>query len=395
MTTDIASPDLPLAGIRVIEFCQIAAGPFCGMLLADFGADVIKVENPRGGDGLRSWPPLSEGFSENFASLNRNKRSVALDLKDPADLAVARQLCLSADVVIENNRPGAMTRLGLGYDALKDDNPRLVYCAMSGFGQTGPRSNQGGFDVTIQAMAGVMSVTGEPDGGPVKCGVPVSDFSTGLYGAFSVSAALRKVAETGRGEFIDVSLFGSTLAIAALQTSEFFGTGRVPVKMGAAHPRNAPYEAFRARDDYFVLAAGNNKLWQTVCDTVEMPELVQDPRFLTNSDRARNQKELRAVLEVAFGRETAAHWVDRFQALGVPCGPINTYAQALTDPQVEQMGWVSEMTLPSGVRTRTFGSPVGLGGVTPPIRRAPPDLGEHTAEILSELGQHSTAREAG
>lgn len=257
---------LPLDGIRVIEFCTVAAGPFCGMLLADLGADVIKVEPPGSGDTLRSWPPLTDGFSENFASLNRNKRSVALDLKSPADLERALLLVRDADVVLENNRPGVMERLGLGYARVRETNPRVVYCSISAYGQSGPRAREGGFDLTLQAMAGIMSVTGEPGGAPVKCGVPIADFSSGLYAAFSICAALRSVAATGEGTHIDVSMLGATLGIAALQTSEFFGSGRDPAKLGSAHPRNAPYQAFRARDAYFGMAAGNDALWRA-CST--------------------------------------------------------------------------------------------------------------------------------
>jgi len=216
---------LPLAGVKVVEFCQVAAGPFCGLLLADMGAEVIKIE-PTEGDMLRQWPPIREGFSENFASLNRNKRSVVLDLKNPVHKAAARRLVLSADVLVENNRPGVMDRLGLGWESFRAEKPGLVYCSISAFGQTGPRSGEGGFDVTVQAMSGIMSVTGEPGGAPVKCGVPVSDFSAGLYGAFSIVSLLRRVAGGGEGGHIDVSMLGASLGIAALQTSEYFGNGR-------------------------------------------------------------------------------------------------------------------------------------------------------------------------
>src|SRR5207253_10010153 len=247
---DLDQQDLPLQGVRVVEFCTVAAGPFCGMLLADMGAEVIKVEAPEG-DTLRQWPPLSNGFSENFASLNRNKESVALNLKDAADVALARALILDADVVIENNRPGVMDRLGLGYASFREQKPGLVYCSVSAYGQSGPRAGEGGFDLTIQAAAGVMSVTGEPDGAPVKCGVPLADFASGLYGAFAIASALARVRAGGAGAHIDVPMYGCTLGIAALQTSEYFGTGRSPAKLGSAHPRNAPYQAFQAADGYF------------------------------------------------------------------------------------------------------------------------------------------------
>src|SRR5512134_2403683 len=268
---------LPLSGVRVIEFCNVAAGPFCGMLLADMGADVIKVENPQGGDSMRQWPPLTGGYSENFASLNRNKRSVTLDLKNPADKARARALALGADVVIENNRPGVMERLGLGYASFRADKPALVYCSISAFGQEGPRAQEGGFDLTMQAMAGIMSVTGEPGGAPVKCGVPLSDFCAGLYAAYSIAAVLRRVQQGGPGEHIDCSMLGASLAVAALQTSEFFGTGRDPQKLGSAHPRNAPYQAFRAKDGYFAMAAGNDSLWRAACGAIGREDLAGDP----------------------------------------------------------------------------------------------------------------------
>lgn len=376
---------LPLDGVRIIEICNVAAGPFCGMLLADMGADVIKLEHPEGGDTLRAWPPLSDGFSENFAALNRNKRSVTLNLKVAADRDVARALMSEADVVIENNRPGVMDRLGLGYAALKEINPPLLYCSISAYGQTGPRSQEGGFDLTMQAMSGIMSITGEDGGAPVKCGVPLSDFSAGLYAAFAIAAELRRVQRTGAGTHIDISMLGATLGIAALQTSEYFGSGRDPVKMGSAHPRNAPYQVFRCRDGYFGMAAGNNALWASVCRVVGHPEWVEDARFGTTTDRARNQVALRDMLEADFAACDAAEWLGRFREAGVPCAPINRYSDVLSDPQVEHMGWVQSLMLPNGTLTRTFASPIRRSGQGLPIRRAPPALGEHTEEIVAEL----------
>ena len=372
---------LPLAGVKVVEFCQVAAGPFCGLLLADMGAEVIKIEPPEG-DMLRQWPPISEGFSENFASLNRNKRSVVLDLKSPAHKAAARRLVLSADVVVENNRPGVMDRLGLGWESFRIEKPELVYCSISAFGQTGPRAGEGGFDVTVQAMSGIMSVTGEPDGAPVKCGVPVSDFSAGLYGAFSIVSLLRRVAGGGEGGHIDVSMLGASLGIAALQTSEYFGTGRDPRKLGSAHPRNAPYQAFRASDGHFVIAAGNNKLWESVTQVVGRPDLLDDPRFKTTLSRAEHQAALKDILEVEFARHGVDHWIAAFEKAGVPQGRINAYSQILADPQVAHMGWVEAMELPSGVKTRTFGTPVRITGVDLRKRREPPALGADTEAIF-------------
>jgi crotonobetainyl-CoA:carnitine CoA-transferase CaiB-like acyl-CoA transferase len=373
-----------------VEFCQIAAGPFCGMLLGDMGADVIKVEPP-GGDAMRQWPPITDGYSENFASVNRNKRSIALDLKNAGDRAIARRLVERADVLIENNRPGAMERLGLGYTEVSRLNPVIVYCSISAFGQTGPRARDGAFDVTMQALSGIMSVTGHQDAPPVKCGVPVSDFATGLYAAFNVTAALLRRRDTGRGAHVDASMLGCSLGIAALQSSELFGTGTSPRKLGAAHPRNAPYEAFQAKDDHFVIAAGNDKLWRSVCEVVAAPELADDPRFLGTADRARNQAALKVILEERFAQATAAQWLERFAAAGVPCAPINDYAAALADPQVTARGWVQPITLPGGTRTRTFGAPVAMTGADFQIRHAPPALDGDREAILRELGRESAA----
>ncbi|WP_395065616.1 CaiB/BaiF CoA transferase family protein [Paraburkholderia silvatlantica] len=378
---------LALEGIRVIEVCNVAAGPFCAMLLADMGADVVKLEHPDGGDTLRAWPPISQGFSENFASLNRNKRSVALNLKNLADRDTAIALMCDADVVIENNRPGVMDRLGLGYEALAALNPRLLYCSISAYGQTGPRAQEGGFDLTLQAMSGIMSVTGAEGGEPVKCGVPLADFSAGLYAAFAIAAELRRVQQSGAGTHIDVSMLGATLGIAALQTSEYFGSGRDPVKLGSAHPRNAPYQVFRCRSGHFGMAAGNNALWSDVCRVVGHPEWLDDPRFASTGDRARNQTALRDMLEAEFAAADAGTWLERFRAAGVPCAPINRYSDVLADPQVEHMQWVQPLTLPNGVETRTFGSPIRLSGRGLPIRRAPPALGEHSEEVVSELNE--------
>jgi formyl-CoA transferase len=376
---------LPLEGVRVIEVCNVAAGPFCGMLLADMGADVVKVEHPEGGDTLRSWPPLTHGYSENFASLNRNKRSVTLNLKDPADRDLLRALVLEADVLIENNRPGVMDRLGVGYAALAAIRPALVFCSISAYGQTGPRAQEGGFDLTIQAMSGIMSVTGEAGRPPVKCGVPLADFSAGLYGAFAIVAALRQAEATGQGAHLDVPMLGATLGIAALQTSEYFGSGRDPQPLGSAHPRNAPYRVFRSRDGYFGMAAGNNALWRSVCEVVAMPELLADDRFTSPTLRAKHQDALLEILEARFTQDDTVLWLQRFQAAGVPSAPINSYSEVLADPQVEHMQWVQPLTLPNGEVTRTFVSPLRLSGAGLPLRSPPPALGEHNAELLDPL----------
>lgn len=379
----------PLAGVRVLEFGQIAAGPYAGSLLADLGADVVKVENPAGGDGMRGWPPLKPGengdmFSENFASLNRNKRSIAADLKNPDSIARLRSLAASADVIVENFRAGVLPRLGLGYEALKQDNPRLVYCSITGYGQTGPYAGNGAFDVTVQAMSGLMSVTGEEGHPPVKCGVPVGDFCAGLYAAYTITAALMNARQSGVGAYIDCSMLGSLVGISALQTSEYFGTGASGGRLGSAHPRNAPYQAFRASDDYFVIAAGNDALWKQVAEAVGRDELVADPRFRAQADRANHQKDLAKELEPAFATRTAAEWLDEMNRRGVPCAPINSYADVLGDPHVEALGLVRPLTLPNGVETRTTGFPVRISDHAFTIDLPPPKLGQHTEEVFDE-----------
>lgn len=377
----------PLSGLRILEFGQIAAGPFAGSLLADLGADVVKVEKPDGGDDLRHWPPVSgggDGYSENFASINRNKRSITLDLKDPTQVEQARRLCAASDAVLENYRPGVLERLGLGYATLSAVSPRLVYCSVNGFGHSGPYAKKGAFDATVQGISGLMSVTGETDGPPVKCGVPVGDFGAGLYAAFCITAALLQARATGLGARIDCSMLGGLLGIAALQTSEFFGTGKAPRRLGAAHPRSAPYQGFQASDAPFMVAAGNDKLWHGVCDAVGLPELKDDPRFATNALRAQKQAELEKELAPAFAQRTKAEWLAELDRRGVPCAPINTFAEILDDPHVVASRLVHNMTLPNGHKTRTVAFPMKISGYEFSVYRSPPVLGQHNGEVFTE-----------
>lgn len=380
----------PLAGVRVLEFGQIVTAPFCSLLLADFGADVVKVENPEGGDGMRQWPPLmqesdgGERFSGNFASLNRNKRSLVADLKDAQQVQRLRELCASADIVLENFRPGVMDRLGLGYEALRERNPRLIYCSLTGYGQTGPYAKKGAFDVTVQAISGVMSVTGEEDGPPVKCGVPVADFTAGLYAAYSSLAAYEQAKRTGQGTHVDCSMLGCVLGISALQISEYFGTGNAPKRLGSAHPRNAPYQGFDARDKPFAIAAGNDKLWGEVCAAVGMPQLKDDARFLTQMLRAKHQQALADILQPHFAQRDAAEWLAEFDRRGVPCAPVNSFADILADEHVAEMGIVHDIELPNGVHTPTLVYPVKLKGYSFETGVRPPRLGEHTEEVYAQ-----------
>lgn len=383
----------PLSGLKVLELGQILAAPFAGSLLADLGADVVKVERPDGGDGMRQWPPLTandagEAYSENFASINRNKRSITADLKDAADVERLCLLAEQADVVIENFRPGVLPRLGLGADALRLRNPKLVYCSLSGYGQEGPLAKRGAFDVTVQAISGVMSVTGEDGGSPVKCGVPFGDICAGLYGVVCILSAVRRAEETGQGATIDCSMLGSLLGSAALQTSEFFGTGQIPKAMGSAHPRNAPYRAFEASDDSFVIAAGNDRLWSAVADAVGRPELTGDPRFLTQTDRAANQDALLEILAPLFKERTAKEWLDEMDSRGVPCAPINNYAEILADPQTAALDLVKDLVLTNGVQTKTVGFPAKISDWQFSITSPPPALGAHTDEVFEDWLEH-------
>jgi len=380
----------PLGGVRVVELGHVLAGPFAGMLLADLGADVVKVEPPSG-DMMRAWPPIATGedgeeFSHNFASVNRNKRSVVADLKDPEQLARVQALVAAADVVVENYRPGVLDRLGLGYAEVSAGHRGLVYCSISGYGQQSPYVNDGAFDVVIQGMSGVMSVTGEPDGRPVKPGVPFGDVTAGLYAAYTIAALLPQVRGSGRSVHVDCPMLDCLLGVSALQTSEYWGTGREPARLGTAHPRNAPYQGFSAADGDFTVAAGNERLWARVAEVVGLPELVDDPRFRTQRDRVAHQEDLAALLQARFGAEKRDHWLTELRAAGVPCGPVNSFGEILADPHVEQTGLLAELDLPVAGPTPTVVHPARIEGMPPRVDHQPPRLGADTDEVLAEWG---------
>jgi succinate---hydroxymethylglutarate CoA-transferase len=382
----------PLEGVRVVELAHVAAGPFTGMLLADLGADVVKVEPPAG-DQMRGWPPFAssadgeERFSHNFASVNRNKRSVVADLKDPAQLAGAQGLIAAADVVVENYRPGVLDRLGLGYAASSADPRRtggLVYCSISGYGLTSPYVDAGAYDVVVQGMSGLMSVTGEPGGRPVKAGVPVGDFTAGLYAAYTIAALLPQVRESGTSVRLDVPMLDCLLGVSALQTSEYWGSGREPQRLGTAHPRNAPYQGFTAADGDFTVAAGNDRLWRAVAEVVGRAELADDPRFRTQLDRVAHQHELEALLQERFAAEKRDHWLTELRARGVPCGPVNTIGEILADPHLEATGLVRELEVPLAGPTPTVVFPARIEGLGPRLDRPAPVLGHDTEEVLAQ-----------
>ncbi len=384
----------PLDGLRVLEFGQVAAGPFSGMLLADLGADVVKVERPDGGDGMRDWPPMIQGseageqFSGSFASLNRNKRSIVVDLKDVGSLARLRALCDQVDVVVENFRPGVLERLGLGYKVIAQTNSRLVYCSLSGYGQVGPYAQRGAFDVTVQAISGVMSVTGEADGPPAKCGVPISDFTAGLYASYTIVASVYRARQTGIGAYIDCSMLGAVLGISALQHGEYFSTSVPPRRLGSAHPQNAPYQAFDAADGAFVVAAGNQELWRKLCKAIGRPDIATDLRFANQELRAKNQRQLAKILQSVFIKRRKSDWLSLLDETGIPCAPVNDFKEIFVDPQVEAMGLVHKMRLPNGETMQTVGFPAAITGHDFRIERSPPTLGEHTEEVFEEwLGE--------
>jgi crotonobetainyl-CoA:carnitine CoA-transferase CaiB-like acyl-CoA transferase len=379
---------LPLSHLKVLDVSQVMAGPFCCMLLGDMGADVIKVEPPGTGDQTRR----SMGFrlkgsdSGGFLALNRNKRSIEIDLKSEAGLEAFYQLVATADVVIENNRPGVAARLKIDYPVLKKINPRLVYASISGFGQTGPWASRPGFDLIAQAMTGIMSVTGHPHGAPAKSSVPVGDLGAGLFAAYAVLSAIAGRERSGEGQYVDVSLFESALSLSIWEVAEYWGTGEVPSPIGSANRMSAPYQAFRAADRHFVFGAANQKLWTALCGVLERPDLLADERFSTNTDRMRNREALVAEIEPTLAMRPADAWIDALLAAGVPAAPILTYAEALVSEQAQARNMVMEMAHPVEGNIRQLGFPVKMHGTPQQLRRPPPLLGEHTAEVMREAG---------
>jgi len=379
---------LPLRHLRVLDLTQVMAGPFCCQLLGDMGADVVKVEPPGVGDQARRGMGFKMKGEDTaaFLAVNRNKRSVALDLKDDRARSAFYRLVETADVLVENFRPGVSARLGIDYEQLKDVNPRLIYASISGFGQTGPYAKRPGFDLIAQGMSGVMSVTGEPGGAPVKSGIPISDLSAGLFCAFAVLSAQIAREETGRGQYIDTSLFEGALALSIWETAELWATGRVPQPLGSAHRLTAPYQALRTRDGYLTVGGNNQRLWSRLCAVIGREDLVEDERFATNPDRMANIEALEAELESALGDRDTGEWVELMLQEGVPAGPINDYRQVFEDPHTIAREMVVEMQHPVEGTIRGLGVPFKLSETPAEIRRAAPLLGEHTDEVLREVG---------
>lgn len=379
---------LPLSGVRVLDLTRVLAGPYCTMMLGDLGADVIKVEPPGTGDETRTWgPPFAGGESTYFLAINRNKRSIALDLKQAPALEAARRLAASADVVVENFRPGVAERLGLGARALTEADPRLVYCSISAFGQTGPGRERPGYDLVVQAASGLMSVTGEADGPPVKVGIAIADVLTGMNAATAIVAALHaRPARGGRGGVVDAALYDSLVAFLSTLVTGYAATGRPPARWGSAHPQIVPYQGFRAADGDLVVCVTNEKFWHRLCALLERPDLRDDPRFAANPDRVAHREALVPLLEAAFARRPVAEWLARLQEAGIPAAPVRTLDAALDDPVVEARGMLREVEHPTAGPLRLPGVPWQGDAAPTAIRRAPPRLGEHSDEVLGEVG---------
>ena len=379
---------LPLMGVKVLDVSQVMAGPYSCMLLADMGADVIKVEPPGNGDqtrgamGFKMKGPDSMGF----LNMNRNKRSIAINLKSEAGKAILFKLVKEADILVENYRPGVMKRLGVGYEVMSKINPALVYVSISGFGQSGPWAMRPGFDLMAQAMSGIMSVTGNGDGKPVKAGVPVADIGCALFATYAALSAYIGAKNTGQGQYIDASLFDSALAFSIWDTSEYWGTGNPPVALGTANRMTAPYQAVKAKDGYFVMGATNNKLWQLLCGILERPDLLQKVEYQTIAGRLGQREQLIQELENSFALKSADEWIDLLLEHGIPAGPILDYPQAFESGHGRHRQMRIEIDHPLEGKVPNIGFAVKMQGTPQEVRRHPPLLGEHTQEVLMQAG---------
>ncbi|HEX5129411.1 MAG TPA: CoA transferase [Usitatibacter sp.] len=377
----------PLEGIKVIELAQIMAGPTCGMLLADMGADVIKVEKLPGGDDTRSYTqPSINGESAAFMILNRNKRGMAVNLKTPGGLEVVKKLLAGADVVTENYRKGTLEKLGLGYDVLRKINPRLIYCAISGYGRTGPYADKGGFDLIAQGFAGLMSITGEPGRPPAKSGTSVADINAGIFAALGIVSAIVARARTGEGQVVETSLMEAAVQQTFWQAAIYFATGVNSGPSGSAHILTAPYQAFPTADGWINIGGANQSNWERIVKVIERPELAGDARFATNGDRMRNLGELTPIIAGELSKRPSAEWIRLFEEAGVPVGPVNKIGDMLADPQVAARDMVVEVDHPKAGRTKALGHPIKFSETPGAIERAAPLLGQHTREVLGGLG---------
>lgn len=378
----------PLEGIKVIDVSRVLAGPYATMLLADMGAEVIKIERPGQGDDSRSFGPFVNGKSAYFMSVNRGKKSVVLNLKDPEDRERFKALVKQADVLVENFRPGAMERLGLDYEKLSVLNPRLIYAACSGFGQQGPYRLKPAYDIIIQAMSGLMSITGPGPGQPTRVGTSIADLVAALFTVIGILAALNERNRTGRGQMVDVAMLDCQLALLENALARYFATGEDPVPLGNRHPSIAPFSSFNAADGQFVLAVGNNSLWEAFCNAVGQPALLEDPRFADNASRTTHWAELHQILEELFRTKTVAEWLELLDSHGIPCGPINTISAVAGDPHVQERGMVVELVDEEAGPVKMAGLPIKFSRSSCTIDKPAPRLGAHTEEVLSSLDRH-------
>ena len=377
----------PLDGIRVVDLSRVVSGPYCTMTLADMGADVVKIEEPGRGDESRAFgPPFLGGESPYFLSINRNKRSCTVNLKCDDGRAILHRLIAGADVLVQNFRPGAVERLGLGYDALAARHPRLVYCSISGFGDTGPDAARPGYDLIVQGESGLMDLTGEAEGPPTRIGTSIADLTSGMMAAQGILLALYARQTTGRGQHVRVAMLDAVVSLLTYNTGNYFATGEAPTRRGNDHPSVAPYQTLRAADGWINLGIANDALWRRYCDAIERPDLRDDPRFATAPARVRHRTELVPLIEALTAERTVEDWVASLGAAGVPCGRIRNVAEVCTNPQLTGRGKVVERPHPTAGAVKMIGQPIELGDTPARIRTAPPLLGEHTDDVLRETG---------
>ncbi|RPI46972.1 MAG: CoA transferase [Betaproteobacteria bacterium] len=389
----------PLSHIRVLDMTRVLAGPWTGQNLGDLGAEVIKIERPGKGDDSRAFAPpyirdatgSETGESAYFCCANRGKRSVTVDIAKPEGAKLVRELAAKADVLLENYKFGDLTRYGLGYEQLREVNPRLVYCSITGFGQTGPDREKPGYDFMIQGMGGIMSVTGERGQGPQRVGIPIADIMTGMYASIAVCAALAHRAETGRGQHLDLALLDCQVAVLAYQAMNYLSTGVAPGRSGNVHPNIVPYQPFRTADGNVIIACGNDNLFRKFCDVAGCQHLVQDPRFATNADRVRNRDEIEPLIDAVTRTRTTREWVSALEAAGVPCGPINDLKAVFEEPQVQARGMLQHLPHATAGTVPQVVSPMKFSATPLEFHSAPPVLGQHTDQVLHELLGRSPA----
>ncbi len=377
-----------LEGVRVLDLTRALAGPFCTLMLGDYGADVIKIELPGSGDDTRTWgPPFIGEESAYFLSINRNKRSLTLNFREPKAVEVFLKLAKDADIIVENFTPGVMKRLGIDYETVKGVNPGIIFCSISGFGQTGPYQARPAYDQIMQGISGLMSITGEPAGEPEKIGIAVTDIGAGMWAAFSVLAALRHRYETGAGQYIDVAMLDAQVAWLTYQAGYYFANNAPPQRLGKAHPTLVPYQGFMGSDGkYFNVAVGSERLWERFCQGIKREDLKDDPEYATNGDRVRNREKIVPLLQEFFLMRPSVDWVADLQAVSVPAGPINDLADVFSDPQVLHRDMLLEMPHPTLGSIKQTGLPLKFSATPGSLDRHPPLLGEHNDEILAELG---------